>query len=89
MANSIPSNIGATIGKLGDMAFGVPANQYGFGQAIGGAANDFTSSLMTGGTAAPLNNLAYNYNTTNAIWYLNAYAGYANSMFFNFFPLKK
>ena len=88
-ANSMPSNIGATIGKLGDMAFGVPANQYGFGQAIGGAANDLTSFVVTGGTAASLNNLVSNYSTANAIWYFNAYAGYTNSMFFNCYSLKK
>jgi len=88
-SNAMPGNIGASFGKLIDMSFGASFYDYGYGQALGGGTNDFVASIVTGGTAAPLNSLVNNYNTTNAVLYLNAYAGYNTSMFFNFYPLIK
>jgi len=43
--NTFPSNAGAVFGKSIDMAFGKPFYSYGFGQALGGGANDVGSFI--------------------------------------------
>ena len=50
LANAIPANIGAALGKGIDMATGKSIYDYGYGQAIGGSINDVATLISTGGT---------------------------------------
>jgi len=88
-ANAMPGNIGATIGKGIDMLSGVPIDGYGYGQGIGGATNDFVSFIVTGGTAVSISNMISNPSLMNGVWYMSAYGGYTNSLFYDLYPLKK
>jgi RHS repeat-associated protein len=85
--NAMPGNIGATIGKGIDMFSGVPIDGYGYGQGIGGATNDFVSFIVTGGTAGSMSNMVSNPTLMHGVWYMSAYGGYTNSLFFDLYPL--
>ena len=85
----IPGNAGAWIGKGIDMASGRSFNEYGYGQAFGGFANDVGSFIFTGGTAESMSRMMNNYNTVNTMLYFNTYVGYSNSMFYDMYPLKR
>jgi len=87
--NSIPGNAGAWIGKGIDMTTGKSFYDYGLGQGLGGATNDFLSFIVTGGTAGAMNNMVSNPTLGNGIWYMSAYGGYTNSLFYDLYPLKK
>jgi len=87
--NIIPGNAGAWLGKGVDMASGRSFNEYGYGQAFGGGTNDIISFIATGGTAKPLSDLVDSPSLINITLYGNAYWGYTNSLFLDFYPLKK
>jgi hypothetical protein len=89
LGNAIPSNIGASVGKLGDMAAGKSFYEYGFGQALGGATNDFGSFIYSGGSGFNLTNMMNNPNSFNSINYWTSHVGYTNGLFYDFYPLKK
>lgn len=87
--NSIAGNAGAWIGKGFDMASGKSFYDYGLGQGLGGATNDFLSFIVTGGTAGYMNSMVINPTYGNVFLYSSTYVGYSNSMFYNLYPLKK
>lgn len=71
------------------MASGRSFNEYGYGQAFGGATNDVFSFMALGGTAQPISDLVNSPSLISLTSYGNAYLGYTNSLFFDFYPLKK
>jgi len=87
--NAIPGNSGAWIGKGFDMATGKSFNDYGYGQAFGGATNDFLSFIVTGGTSESMSSMVNSPSLMNTASYMSVYGGYINSMFYNFYPLNK
>jgi hypothetical protein len=84
----MPGNVGSTFGKGVDMAFGKSFYDYGYGQAIGGGANDFFFFVYTGGTAGPLNNMLNNPSLINYLSFGTSHINYTSSMFHNFYGLK-
>jgi hypothetical protein len=83
--NAIPGNIGAILGKGIDLFTGVPINQYGYGQCLGGVTNNFLSFVVTGGNGSSFSLPTYR----SAIFYGSAYGGYTNSLYNDISPLKK
>ena len=57
LEDAIPANAGAFLGKAIDMVTGKSIYDYGYGQAFGGAVNDFATLVATGGTGAPISEL--------------------------------
>ena len=87
--NAIPGNTGAWFGKGIDMVSGKSFYDYGYGQAFGGATNDIFSFIATGGTAEPLSDLVDSPSLGNGGLYFLSTGGYTQSLFFDFYPLKK
>lgn len=89
VADAIPSNLGAIVGKTIDMASGKSFNEYGYGQAIGGGLNDAASFIATGGSGQALSDLMENPTVGNVILYGTAAPGYAYGLFDDFSSLNK
>ena len=87
--NSIAGNTGAWIGKGIDMASGKSFYDYGLGQGVGRATNDFLSFIVTGGTAGTMSNMLSNPTLGNGVWYMSAYGGYTNLLYNDLNPLNK
>jgi hypothetical protein len=89
LGNAIPGNTGAWVGKGIDMVSGKTFYDYGFGQAFGGATNDVISFIVTGGTAKSMSGLIDSPSLVNGELYFLSTGGYTQSLFFDFYPLKK
>ncbi len=87
VADAIPSNILAAVGKTIDMASGKSFYNYGYGQAIGGGLNDVASFVATGGTGGALNDLMENPSIITSGMYINSYIGYGDGLYEDFSPL--
>ena len=88
LGNALPANLGAAIGKAGDMMLGKSLYDYSYGQAFGGAANDVASFIYGGGSAGPFSDMYSNPTTFNIINYGVSNTGYIDGIFYDFYPLK-
>ena len=84
-----PSNIGAGIGQMVDVAYGVDPNIIGKGQIIGSTFNNVGSFIATGGTAFAFSKLYKYPSTSNGISWANSYWGYMSSQYNSIDQYKK
>jgi hypothetical protein len=83
LADAYPTNLGAAIGKFGDLASGVCMDQVGNYQAISGTVNDFTSFVATGGSGFALKRALMNPTPGNFANYGYVFWNYNHSMYGN------
>ena len=81
--NAYPTSLGGIVGKGLDMAFGVPADKIGFGQAIGSWGNDFISFIVMGGTGNALYDLIRSPSPQTMSNYLFTVGIYPYSMYYD------
>ena len=83
LGNAYPTSLGGIVGKGVDMAFGVPADKIGFGQAIGSWGNDLSSFIVMGGTGNALYDLIISPSPQSMSNYLFTVGVYPYSMYYD------
>ena len=83
LGNACPTSLGGIVGKGVDMAFGVPADKIGFGQAIGSWGNDLISFIAMGGTGNALYDLIRSPSPQSMSNYLFTVGVYPYSMYYD------
>ena len=81
--NAYPTSLGGIVGKGLDMAFGVPADKIGFGQAIGSWGNEIVSFSMVGGNGLALFDFYESPSLETGIKYGLSFINYPYSLYFD------
>ncbi len=83
LGNAYPTSLGGIVGKGVDMAFGVPADKIGYGQAIGSWGNEIVSFSMVGGNGLAIFDFYESPSLETGIKYGLSFINYPYSLYFD------